>query len=392
MKNKAFLLVIALSVIFTGCGSKIDEGKARMKRPEVSGVATEAVTLQSIPDYYYTTGTVRAEDTSLVAPRVMGRVEKIYVREGDPVRKGDILLELHSPEIEAKVKAAREGMAEAEKAVSMAEKEKALAEKTYKRFLALFEEKAISEQEFDQIKTKRDLASLGYEMALKRLERARAGLDEAESYRGFTKLTSPVNGIVAEKKIDLGSMASPGMPVFIIERKNYIVEAWVNEELIGKIGKSTEVSLEFPSLNVKSAGRVKEVIRLVDPQSRSYRIKISPAPGIPHLRGGLFCRVRIPVGKREVLLVPEKAVIKRGQLRGVYTVNKEGIISLRYIKTGKEYPEGVEVLSGLVPGERVVVEGIDRAVDGGIVKDSTDAEQNPTEKQKPRNTIKGREG
>lgn len=391
MKNKILFLILALSILITGCGSKIEQGKAKMQRPEVTGVFTKKVSLTNIPDYYYTTGTVKAEDTSLVAPRVMGRVEKIYVKEGDSVKKGDILLELHSPEIEAKVKAAREAVAEAEKAIGMAEKEKALAEKTYKRFLALFEGKAISEQEFDQIRTKRDLASLGYEMALNRLERAKAGLEEAESYRGFTRLTSPVNGIVAEKKIDIGSMASPGMPVFVIERQNYIVEASVNEELIGKIMKGTEVSLEFPSLKVKSTGRVKEVIRLVDPQSRSYRIKISPEYAIPHLRGGLFCRVRIPVGRRSLLLVPEKAVIKRGQLRGVYTVNKEGLISLRYIKTGREHPEGVEVLSGLTPGERVVVEGIDKAVDGGVVKTYTETGQNPAKEQMPSNTTKGRE-
>lgn len=371
MKRYTLIITaILITFVLPACGKKIGgKEKAAPERPVVSGVVTEALNPVKVTDYYETLGTVKAEDTAVISARMTGTVKAIHVRAGDPVKPGDLLVELDSPEIEAKLRAAREGREEALRGLEMAGKEKTLAEKTFQRYKALFEEKAISEQEFDQIKTKRDLAVLGHELAEKRLKRVEAQVKEAESYRAFTRITSPVSGVVAEKKIDLGSMAMPGVPLLIIEKRDYLVEASVNEELLGKVREGMRLFLEFPSLSLRTEGVVKEVIRQVDPSTRTFRVKIRPDQMPGSLRGGLFSRIRIPLGEKEILLIPETAVVKRGQLRGVYTVGKDGVLSLRYIKTGRAYPGGIEVLSGLEPGERVVVKGVEKAVDGGILKE-----------------------
>ena len=88
----------------------------------------------------------------------------------------------------------------------------------------------------------------------------------------------------------------------------------------------------------------------------------------PLLKSGLFGRVLIPKGAKEVLLVPRTAVVEKGQLTGAYVVDDQEIMTYRLLKRGRTYREQVEVLSGLKAGERIVVNGLEKAVDGGIVK------------------------
>jgi len=82
----------------------------------------------------------------------------------------------------------------------------------------------------------------------------------------------------------------------------------------------------------------------------------------------LNARVLIPVGKKEALVVPKQAVVEKGQLVGVYTVGKDGVVNYRLIRTGNKYDGGVEVLSGLKAGDTIIVEGTDKAVDGGVLE------------------------
>jgi multidrug efflux pump subunit AcrA (membrane-fusion protein) len=117
-------------------------------------------------------------------------------------------------------------------------------------------------------------------------------------------------------------------------------------------------------MNRHIKGSVTDVVPSVDPVSRSFLVKVGVKEA--GLRNGFYAKVSIPVGKREVLLVPERAVVERGQLNGVYVVDKESVIVYRLVKVGRKYGERLEILSGLNPGERMVVEGVDKAVDGGL--------------------------
>jgi len=100
--------------------------------------------------------------------------------------------------------------------------------------------------------------------------------------------------------------------------------------------------------------------------TRTFLIKIDlKASG---LRSGLYANIRIPVGKKEAILVPQKAVVEKGQLTGVYVADDKGIITFRPVKTGKRYGEAIVVLSGLNSKERIVTDGIERVIDGGVIR------------------------
>jgi RND family efflux transporter MFP subunit len=359
------MAIIGLLFFAAGCGEKVTPGTAEVKRQQVTGLTVEMITPSQVDEYYETSGTVAARTISAVASRVMGTVTSVRAKEGDRVSAGQLLLTIEDSDIAQKVKAAREGMNEAEKGLAAARENQNLMEVTWRRYSNLYHDKALSGQELDQVETRKKVADLDFEKAQAAVARARAGLKEAEVYQGFTRVTSPVSGVVTEKKTDLGSMAAPGMPLFTIEdTSSYRVDVSGDESFTGRIRKGMEASVFIEALGREVKGRISEVVPSVDPASRSFLIKIAIKGEA--LRNGLYGKVSIPIGKRETLLVPKDAVIEKGQLIGLYTVEKDSVITYRLVKTGRTYGDKVEILSGLNSGERVVVGGLDRVVDGGI--------------------------
>ncbi len=352
MIKKTMVIALAIALSMSGCKDKAVQGSVEVKRQTVSGLTTQVVGPSKVTDFYETTGTVRARTVSVVSGRVMGLVKSVAVREGDTVKKGQMLIAIDDSDINHKVQAAQ-------KAVEVARENRSLMEITYKRYKNLYNERAVSGQEMDQVETQRKVAELEY-------ERAQAMLAEAQTMQGFTKITAPESGIVTDKKIDVGNMAMPGVPFLIIESTGeYHVEASVDEGLLGQLKKGMDVDVGIDSLGKEIRGRIREIVPSIDPQSRTFLIKIGLSGS--GLRSGLFARVRIPTGVREGLLVPEKAVVNKGQLTGVYVVDDKGLITYRVIRKGKRYGNTVEVITGLKAGERIAVEGIDKAIDGALL-------------------------
>src|SRR5574340_736416 len=113
------------------------------------------------------------------------------------------------------------------------------------------------------------------------------------------------------------------------------------------------------------AGRVAEVAAAVDPASRTLTVKVDI--GAKGLRSGVFGRAYFPVGVRQGLLVPKGAVVERGALTSVWVAGKDNIVRMRLVKTGQAVDDRIEVLSGLSAGERVVVGGAEKVVDGAKI-------------------------
>lgn len=359
------IMVLTVMIVAAGCKAKIKPGVADIKREAVSGIVTETISPSSVDEYYETSGTVRAKTISSVSSRVMGTVTSVRVKEGDRVAAGHLLLTVDDRDVVEKVKGATGALREAEKALAAADENKSLTDITYQRYKKLFDDKALSGQELDQRETQKKVAEIDFERAKAAVERAGAGVDEATVYRGFTRVVSPVSGMVTEKKIELGSMAVPGIPLFTVEDdSSYRIELSGDETLAYKIKKGMKAHVSLESLNRQIDGTVSEIVPSVDPASRSFVVKIALKGN--GLRNGLYGKVSIPIGKKEALLVPSWAVVERGQLTGVYTVGSDSVITFRLVRVGRTYGDKVEILSGLRPDEKVIVQGVEKAIDGGI--------------------------
>jgi RND family efflux transporter MFP subunit len=363
-------LTILMMFTIAGCGEKIQPGESEVKRPQVSGVVIEEAVSSEVTDFYETSGTLKSVNTALVSAKIMGEVREIKIKPGDTVRKGDVLLIINAPDMNARVQAGQESLEEAKRGLDMAGENKNLMEKTFERYSNLFDAKAISEQEFDEMKSKRDVAVLEYERTKKALNRAEAGLYEAEAFKSYSVITSPLDGTVAEKMIETGNMAVPGGPLILVESRSYRVEAPVDETLLPSIQTGTTVGILIDAINMETEGRVTEIVRQVDPLTRTFMVKIALNDTSQPLQGGFYAKVKFPLGKKTVLSVPEGSIITRGELKGVYAVNQQGVITFRLVKTGKRHDGKVEILTGLSSGERIIKNGADRAIDGGMVSDA----------------------
>ncbi|MCL5023126.1 MAG: efflux RND transporter periplasmic adaptor subunit [Nitrospirae bacterium] len=347
-------IVLAASVLLlAGCTEKVKPGTAEVKRTAVTGVEAAEILPSPVEEYYEASGTVKAKTASIVASRVMGTVTSVKVREGDHVHAGHVLLILDDRDVAQRVKAA-------EKALEAAEQNRLLAEVTYDRYKKLYDGKAASKQEIDQIDTQRKVAGSEY-------ERAKAGLAEAQVYYGFTRITAPVSGVVTEKKIDQGSMAVPGTPLLTIEDSSSLrIDVNAGEGLSGALKAGMPADILIGAAPQKISGRISEIVPAVDPMSRTFLVKVEfKGPG---LKSGLYAKVRIPVGKREAVLVPKNAIVEKGELTGVYTVGNDDVIRFTLVRTGKTYDDRVEIVSGLGTAERVIVKGVEKAVDGGLYR------------------------
>lgn len=364
-REKVYIIGLILTLLLAGCGSNKNE--APVKREAVSGVTVARINPVQVDAYYETSGTVRAKTVSIVASRVMGTVTSVRVKEGDKVAAGDILMTIDNRDTAQRVAATEASFNEAQSSREAAGEQRSLAEVTFKRYKNLYDEKVISGQEFDQIEVRKKVADADFNRASQAVERAKANLEEARVYHGFTQVRAPISGIVTEKKAETGSMATPGMPLYTIEdTSQFKIEAALDERLIKKVSPGMTAYVLFNKTNEKFTGRITKVVPSIDTASRTFIVEITLQD--KSLRTGSYGKVLIPEGKKETLLIPVKSIVERGQLTGVFVVDDKGVITYRLIKAGKMYDEQTEVLSGLTKGERIIVSGVEKAIEGGMVK------------------------
>ncbi|MBF0486759.1 MAG: efflux RND transporter periplasmic adaptor subunit [Nitrospirae bacterium] len=363
---------ICLALVVYGCGDKIKPGTKEIARPAITGVKTAKITKNTVNDVYEISGTVKAENIAVLSSKVMGGIKSIAVKEGDRVKAGQTLLSIEAGEFANKSAQASAGVVEAQAALNMAEENKLLTDTTYERFKNLYEEKAISKQEFNEIDSKRKIADLSYKQAEAAQRRARSALSEANVFQGYTTITAPFNGIVGKKMVDAGAMAAPGVPLITVEdTSSYNVIINVDEGIVADIKKGTQVDISLDTPALKTKGTITEVSQYIDPAARTFSVKIAIAEDVPKsgLKSGLYAVASIKGSPRQTLNVPETAVVEKGQLRGVYVVDENGVATYRLITTGRKFPATgtMEVLSGVTDGEVIITGGT--AVDGGQITD-----------------------
>jgi RND family efflux transporter MFP subunit len=357
----AGLLLLALATL-EGCSSERETASAA---PEtVSNVSVLSVQPANVPDLVEVVGTLRAAQTSQLAGQMMANIVEIRVHEGDRIQRGQVLAVLDEAQQRAALDRAMAADLASQQGIAAADSDLALAEATFKRYQTLYEKKSVSPQEFDEVKARYQAAQARRDMAHAGQAQAKAALQQAHTALGYTRILAPFEGLVTEKKADVGALVSPGMPIFTVEDLRYRLEATVNETDLRYVRMGEQVSVIIDAVGDRELkGRVVEIVPAADAASRSFLVKIE-IPSDPALRSGLFGRVQFSRGKRSSLLVPRTAVVERGQLQGIYVLDQNKIASLRYVTLGKPSGAQVEVLAGLQPGETLIADPADRELSG----------------------------
>ena len=366
-RNQAVTLPIILSLAATGgLSSCSNERRTQSAAPEtVSNVSVIVVQTTTTPDWLEAVGTVRAAQTSQVASQMTGSIVEIRVHEGDRVKSGQVLAVLNDSQPRSAVDQASAAVTATEKELSAADSDLTLAGSTLKRYQQLYEKKSVSPQEFDEIKARYQAADARRDMARAVQAQANAGLTQARTSLGYTRIHAPFTGAITEKRVDAGMLASPGVPIFTIEdTRSYRLEVTVDESdlRLVHVGQISPVTIDALG-SVTLSGKVVQIVPAADPASRSFLVKVE-LPVDARLRSGLFGRARFTRGARTVLLIPRTSLVERGQLQGVYVLDANQIAGLRYLAIGKSAGEQIEVLSGLQGGEKLVAVAGDRDLSG----------------------------
>lgn len=329
---------------FVGCGHKeADVAKIEDLPPVVVSAVLVNSQVTQAPVVY--SATIEPVDQAQIATKVMGQIKAIHVEEGEAVQRGQLLVELDSNDIQAKLAQAEAGIAEATAHFENAERNLA-------RFEELFAKNAATQKEVDDVRVM-------FQSAKARLEGAKQMKKEVEELLQYTQLLAPFSGVVTKKHAAEGDLAKPGFPIITLENNRQVkITALIPENRIHLVREGMPVRVVIPSVGEGNAtydATIDQIFPSADPQSHQFEIKVVMENPSGDLKAGMFARVLIEKSRQETIRIPREAIFQRGQLEGVYVVSEDNRARLRWIRTGRSFGSDVEVIAGLDAGERVIV-------------------------------------
>lgn len=358
-------LLLAAGLAASGCSRK-DEPQQGVSAPPVvvKGVVLETARSAALPETLEVMGTVRARTSAMVLSRASGTVSRLNVREGDRVRKGQLLAQLEAHESQAAAAAAAAGADEARQMLEEALSRKKLADATFERYRNLLTEQAVSRQEFEVRQAEKEQAGQGVARAEARLKQAREAARAAGTLAGYSNISAPISGVVTVRQVDLGATVFPAQPLMTIEEEgSYQLELAIPESKIARVRPGTTAQVFLDTAGSPFTARISEIVPAADPASRTFTAKIDISR--PGVRSGMFGRAVIMLdGSVPGLLVSRKAVVERGALTSVWVLDTNNIARMRLVKLGKPVADKVEILSGLSDGERLAVGGVEKISEG----------------------------
>ena len=338
-------------------------------------VSTARVVTADLPATFEAGGVVQARTTATLMARIVAPVREVRVAPGDRVRAGQTLVVLDADALASQARSATAAAsASGQAAVAAAAEQRAseaslaLARASYDRIASLNARRSATAQELDNAtaslraaEARAASAAAATQAAGAQADSARSAGDAAATTAGFAEVKAPFDGVVTQKMAEPGNMASPGMPLLQVEDlRSFRLEVRVDEARIARVesGQPVEVVLDLTSGTQQAlTGTVTEVSRAVNVDARTFLVKIALPDG-RDIRSGTFGRARFSAGTRRGLRLPDRALVRRGQLTSVFVVD-EGIARLRLINV-----RGNEVLAGLSEGETVIVAPPPDLVDG----------------------------
>ena len=349
------ITLIALSLFIVSCNSK--DKKVAVDNSPAINVKVNKVAVNNNNPFLSVSGKIQATKSADVSTRIMGFIDKVHVNVGDNVKKGQLLVSINNADLQAKKAQVDAGITQAETAFIN-------AEKNYNRFKNLMANNSISQKEMDDM-------TANYQMAKAGLESAKQMKNEINAQFSYSNITAPFSGIITAKNITAGDLANPGMPLISLENPgNFEVIAMIPETEISEIEKGTEVNILVKAIDKTIKGKVSEVSTSAKNTGGQYLVKIDLEKTEVAILSGMFSTIQFPVERKTasfMVLIPAEAIIKNGQLAGVFTVSQSNTALLRWLRLGRIYGNQVEVLSGLNANESYIVSAEGKLFNGAKI-------------------------
>ncbi len=298
-------------------------------------------------------GSLQAVQQSVLSAQASGRIAQLGVKAGDRVKAGQVLAVIDD-------RATQAGVAQAQAGVAQADAQLVNAQAQFERTRDLRAQGFVAQAALDAAQSQLKAAQAG-------LAAARAGQTQSSLAQGFTRLTAPYDGWVLQTHIEAGALAMPGTPVVTVYAPQPIrAVVYVPASLQGAAQQAQRAEVRLPGSDRWVKPVASTSLPAADPVSQTveWRLDLGVADGANQVPGRQV-RVRfVGDGEQQRLVVPESALVQRGELTAVYLVSPRGEgqpagFSLRAVRTGAGHGEaGLEVLAGLKAGDRVALDPV----------------------------------
>ncbi len=303
--------------------------------PPAPGVIVAVADMQDFPLAVEALGNASANEAVEIRPEITATLTSIEFDEGQRVEAGAVLATLENVEPLADLAAARATLVE--------------TEAQYNRLRQLFETQAVSESQLQQVEAQR--------------EADRAAVAAAEARVDDTVIKAPFNGRLGLRRVSVGSQVNPATVITTLDDTGFIkLDFDVPEIYLSRLERGllvTAHSAAWPDFDFQ--GTVTSVDSRVDPVSRTVTVR-SIVPNLEgRLRAGMFLTVTLLKEDVTALMIPEQALVPDRSTQSVFVVTEGEVVEQREVRTGRRRPGQVEILDGLAAGERVIVEGTQKA-------------------------------
>lgn len=354
------LVILMIAVIAYKIYTNIATGKERASRALAGRTVTveaAAVGRRDLAPVFTFSANLEAVWSTEVSTKADGRIDKLFVEEGDRVTAGMVLARLDMNELAAQVMQAEGQVLQAKATLEQ-------NELNFQRMDALYKQNAVSAHTLDSARTQRDLALGGVRAAQGNLILLKTRLDNAN-------ILSPLNGVVIRRHVQAGAFSKAGAAIFTVaDVSTLLAKAVVGEAQIAELTLGKSVNVKVDALKGQEfKGRVTRLSPAASVPTRTFTAEVSiPNPG-EQIKVGMFANADI-VGqeRKNVLAVPESALVMREDQKTVFVVAEENRVVQKVLKLGDAAGGYVEVLSGVKEGERIIVAGQHKLKDGASIR------------------------
>jgi membrane fusion protein (multidrug efflux system) len=384
MKHSLKLFTISIMLITVACGggdNSIEAKKANLEKLkkqalEINGkiaslekelassdaaeqakavlVVVAPIVNQDFNHFIELQGKVESESVSYITPRAGGgQVKALYVKRGDRVRKGQLILQLDNSLIKQSAAAAAQN-------IETIKAQAALARSVYEKQKNLWEQNIGSEIQLMTAKTNADASA-------SQLKAATEQLGMVKDQLSYTSVYSDVDGVAEEVNVKVGELFGGPGQIKIVNTEKLKLTSMVPENYAGKIKVGTEATLVFPDINKTIDAKLGVVGTVIDPLSRSFYVE-SKLPIDKDFRPNQLVQVKIKdYTKANAIIIPINLIQNDEKGKFIYVAAKEGnklIARKRAVTIGEFYGNNIEILTGLTTGEQMITEGFQSLFDG----------------------------
>ncbi len=331
--------MLLAALLLSACG-KGDSGASKPAAPTVP-VTVLAVAPRDWADTLEALGTAQANESVTLTAKITETVRKLGFADGQVVEAGDVLVELTSGQQVAQLEEAQAVLKD--------------AERQYRRQQDLLGQGTVSKALFDTAETTRDSSRA-------RVEAIRAQLADRI-------VSAPFGGVLGLRKVSPGTLVTPGTPIVTLDDIHVIkLDFAVPETALAALKPGLAVQATSPAFpDRRFAGKVESIDSRVDPATRAVTVRALIPNQDASLRPGMLLTVEVRARERMALAVPELALVPNGNRQFVYRLDDQDIAHLVEVRVGARRAGEVEIVAGLEPGTRVVVEGTVSLRDGAKV-------------------------